>query len=71
VGVDGRVILKWALKNWMYSSGLECGPVARYLQFLRPYAGGRLFSKVYYLNCINVNGEMREGDKNMKGIKER
>jgi hypothetical protein len=59
-GVDGMVILKWALQNWVYFSGLEWSPVARYLQFLRSYAGGLLFSKVYSLNDINVNGEMRE-----------
>jgi len=45
--------------------------VVLYLQFSRPYAGGPLINTVYHLNDINVNGEMREGNKGTKGIKEK
>jgi hypothetical protein len=45
--------------------------VALYLQFPRIYAGGPLFNTVYHINDIKVNGEIREGDKGTKGIKEK
>jgi hypothetical protein len=55
----------------VYYSGLEWGPGALYLQFSRTYAGGPLINIVYLLNVINANGEMREGGKGTKGIKEK